>query len=145
MRELEKIRLEDLNLRRLDKRRWAERKRKESLPRCEVCGGKIENGICKSYLKTLYKKGIKMKMYRIYTENKNRSQIEQLVNNHFSGFTVYAAIGYWEEEKEKSLIIEVLGNEEDYNEIKTVCANIRDYNLQQSVLLTCQEVETEFI
>ncbi len=88
-----------------------------------------------------------MKLYRIYTENKNRDRIEELVSQYYDGFTIFETTGYWKRNKEKSLVIEVLQTEPEgiYFNIRTLCESIRRENNQESVLLTEQEVWAKFI
>lgn len=87
-----------------------------------------------------------MKLYRIYTENKDRAWIERQASKRFAGFTIVDAIGYWQGKKEKSLIIEIIA--QDQYEHKANIATLRDlirrHNKQESVLKTTQEVEVEF-
>ena len=88
-----------------------------------------------------------MKLYRIYTENKNREKIEEEVSKYFEGFTVYEAIGYWKMIKEKSLVIEILTKNvvESGLEINVICRAIKSFNEQESILLTLQNIEVVFI
>lgn len=87
-----------------------------------------------------------MKLYRIYTENKNRSWIEKQASRLFSGFSVVNAIGYWEGSKEKSLIIEIIAGNTKGNKNKLAVLKdlIKRYNQQESVLLTECEIKVEF-
>lgn len=88
-----------------------------------------------------------MRLYRIYTEDKNRERIEEEVSKYFDGFTIYEAIGYWKREKEKSLVIEILRSGWDYKQgtAETLAENIRILNKQEVVLLTEQKVTGLFI
>lgn len=73
-------------------------------------------------------------MYRIYTEDKRRKQIERLVSASNQGFTLIPAIGYYQGKKEQSLIIEILQT----TLVKAVklAASIKRINRQSSVLVT---------
>ena len=88
-----------------------------------------------------------MKLYRIYTEDKNRLWIEATAGNYFSGFTIIKTMGYWKGKPEKSLIIEIIAQNayEHKANINCLCQDIKQFNKQESVLLTCQEVEADFI
>jgi len=86
-----------------------------------------------------------MKLYRIYTEDKNRKKVLWLVGHEFSGFTVIKTTGYWNHESERSLIIEVLADELKKPTVQQLCELIRSLNNQDSVLMTETEVHTEFI
>ena len=81
-------------------------------------------------------------LYRIYTENKNREQVVELVAKRFDGFTVFEAEGYWKGQQERSLIIEIVPNIK-YPEYKIegLALDIRTLNQQESVLI--QQVECE--
>jgi len=49
-----------------------------------------------------------MKLYRIYTENKNLKGIKLILNRAFESYTLLEGVGVWKGTEEKSLIIEVL-------------------------------------
>jgi len=75
-------------------------------------------------------------LYRLFTENKKKKQICQLVSNSFSGFTVFEAIGYWQGESEKSLCIEIYSTSANADVlINKVCRAICCLNKQDVVLL----------
>ena len=86
-------------------------------------------------------------LYRIYTENKNREQVEAIVARRFSGFTISAATGYWQGQREDSLVIEVIPPESlrypelAGNNIQGIAEDIQALNQQESVLI--QQVECE--
>lgn len=53
-----------------------------------------------------------MKLYRVCTENKNYSDILDYLDKHFpDGYTVIHANGAWQGKREKSLVIEIVGEE----------------------------------
>lgn len=79
-------------------------------------------------------------IYRIYTEDKNRNKLEKIVATYFHGFTLIPSTGYWEGAKEESLIIEVVGINED-TKIRQCAEAIKAVNEQQAVLVTCTPVE----
>lgn len=75
-------------------------------------------------------------LYRLYTENKNKRWICQLVSQHFNGFSVTEQIGYWRGKKEKSLCIEIIadaGGTMHY--ISRIVKAIQGYNKQNEVLV----------
>ncbi len=77
-------------------------------------------------------------LYRILTEDKNRPAIVDIVRKHFDGFTLIPAIGYWQGQEERSLIIEI--------DTPTKCAmhivadEIAYVNKQQAVIM--QEIDS---
>jgi len=83
-----------------------------------------------------------MKIYKLYTENKNRRFIEQMCNEEFDGFTVYETTGYWAGQKERSLVIEVLSSSAAIPvKLAKIAKAICGYNKQDTVLVSEQEVE----
>ncbi len=78
------------------------------------------------------------KVYRIYTEDVNRSGILGIVSNVFDGFTVFQTFGYWKGNRESSLVIEIVGDSSDKSKIRKIAKAIRLVNRQDSVLV--QEV-----
>lgn len=82
-------------------------------------------------------------LYRILTENKNRKVILDLTSKKFDGFTTYKAQGFWKGVSERSLIIEIVTNDEF--EIKELCKEIRDYNKQECILLESFNTNVTFI
>ena len=82
-------------------------------------------------------------LYRILTENKNRKQLINEVGKKFDGFTVIKGQGYWKGQVERSLIIEIVTNDE--YEIKELCNKIKVINEQECVLLESFNISTEFI
>lgn len=82
-----------------------------------------------------------MKLFRIYTENKDRKAIELEVGLLFPGFTILQATGHWQGTREYSLVIEILAPWTDEPLIHTVARQIRARNKQQAVLVTRQDVD----
>src|SRR5512145_1363326 len=82
--------------------------------------------------------------YRIYTEDKNESEVLRLVEKHNpigDSFTVYHGMGVWHGASELSLIIEFLqsanGNESELDsEVKEIAEDIKKENKQEAVLTT---------
>ena len=85
-----------------------------------------------------------MILYRIYTEDKNRDEIEQRVSQNTVGYTVLTGTGYWKGDREACLIIEVLGGETRDNVLQ-IAAWIKEHNEQDSVAVIEQEVKTYVI
>jgi uncharacterized membrane-anchored protein YitT (DUF2179 family) len=90
-----------------------------------------------------------MQLWRIYTEKKNTRMVENLLNIYYKGYTLIKATGYWKGEKENSLIVEILLNESGTNlnrdNLQKIADEIKRFNDQQTVLITCQNINTEFI
>ncbi len=84
-------------------------------------------------------------VYRIYTEDTNRTQLLILVSSNFEGFTLYNATGYWKGVPESSLVIEILGTQDLAPKIKALAHNIRVLNKQECVLVTTAKVTGELI
>ena len=82
-------------------------------------------------------------VYRIYTENKNKAEVAEIVSRYFEGFTMYEGEGYWEGKPEPALIIEVLSDNEatsfiNKSRINAIAKRVKLLNDQQAVL--CQEI-----
>lgn len=73
-------------------------------------------------------------LYRIFTENKNQNQIEQIINKYFEGFTIVKGDGFWRAQKENSLIIEIV-TEEPKDKINSIAKEIKVVNGQDAVLV----------
>jgi hypothetical protein len=95
--------------------------------------------------------GDKMKLYRIYTEDKNRADIEELAGNFLPSCTIYQAIGLWQGSKEHSLIIEYIDTlemarpEMAKENVHSLAVIIKKHNKQQAVLVTEQEITGQLI
>lgn len=79
-------------------------------------------------------------LYRILTENKNHDKTIWLVSEHFDGFTVITATGYWQGKPEHSLIIEIgpdakMGDGDARTQIEKLAYAIKKQNGQQAVLV----------
>ena len=84
-------------------------------------------------------------LYRIFTENKNKKKIETLLNKHFEGFTMYNATGYWKNQSEESLVIEIEGKQSINNKVLDLCHKIKLANKQESVLLQVINNQSIFV
>jgi len=87
----------------------------------------------------------KMFRYRIYTEDRNYWAIMKKAQELFDGFTVYVTHGFWEEVKENSLVIEYLRYNNGLNLVIEFSQWLKDYNGQKSIMITSEEVDTEFV
>ena len=75
------------------------------------------------------------KTFRIYTENKNKEDIQALVSKYFEGFTLYEAKGVWKGKSEPSLVIEVLGHGSLTGIVREVAEKIKKLNNQEAILV----------
>ncbi len=82
----------------------------------------------------------KVRIYRIYTEKK--VGIEKLISFYFDGFSILNAIGYWKGQREDSIVIEIITN--DNNKVKALVQEIKKTNRQECVLVTIGECKAIF-
>ena len=97
---------------------------------------------------------ISRNVFRVYTQDLERSVIEVIVNREFPAFTIYEATGYWKNEQEKTLVIEVVSSVDASNDpadaraerakIVRICEEIRHFNSQESVMLVTTYGSQEF-
>ncbi len=88
-----------------------------------------------------------MKVYRIYTEDKNSYLIEKLLERHgIDGATIYETTGLWQGKSEASIVIEIIGH--DSQDVRARVFALKDdikrENNQESVLLTISQAEVYF-
>ena len=96
---------------------------------------------------------IKIKtLYQIYTEDLHRNVIENIVGREFTGFSILEATGYWLKQKEKAIVIEIIGaydylnlegSREELGKVRFIANLIKNYNGQDSVILTYHNVRYE--
>jgi hypothetical protein len=87
-----------------------------------------------------------MKLYRIYTENKNLNKVRNLLNVCFECYTIIDGQGTWKSKGEKSIIVElILNGEVNEKRVYAVAESIKTINKQEAVLITAHEVETRLI
>lgn len=90
-----------------------------------------------------------MKLYRVFTEYKNRKQLEELVATVFEGFTVFGGVGYWRGKPEASLVIEINCEDSAASEyeirLKGLAYAIKAFNKQEAVLIEKLEIKGEFV
>ena len=92
------------------------------------------------------KAGDKMSLYRIHTQNKRKKFIEQLVSEHFEGFSMYIQTGYWRGKREKSLCVEIVCDSPAAAlKINKMCKAICGYNKQDCVLVQTIPAEIKLI
>ena len=75
----------------------------------------------------------RQKIYRIYTEEKNKKSIVHQVAQEFGSFTLQPTLGYYQQKAEKSIVIEILGAKR--RDINRLAKRIRTMNGQKSVLV----------
>ncbi len=77
--------------------------------------------------------------------------VESFLQTHiapvFSGFTVYDGIGYWEGKPEDCFIVEIIheSNAASQCSIAKICEAYKEQFDQESVLVTRQPVDMEFV
>jgi len=81
--------------------------------------------------------GETMKLYRIFTENKNYAAITDRLDIQFpDGYTIINANGAWQGQREKSLIIEIVSDSPSIeSDIGKLAYWLKKYNEQDVVLL----------
>lgn len=84
-----------------------------------------------------------MKCYRIYTENKDKGWIEELLSIGFYGFTVVKACGYWQGQEEKSL--EIIIYTDNTQLVQAMAEKIKHHNKQDAVLIAETECKIQLI
>jgi hypothetical protein len=83
------------------------------------------------------------KVYRIYTEDKNREVIERLTSARFEGFTILSSVGHWQGTKENSLVIEILTDRRGL--VYDLATEIKQANKQDAVLVISFDVNSILI
>lgn len=85
-------------------------------------------------------------LYRIFTEDKNRNEVEDIISKYFPGFTIISATGYYEGQKENSLIIELaISAMGDINKVYRIARLIKENNNQEVVMVQKISDQTKFI
>ena len=72
-------------------------------------------------------------VYRIYTEDFNRSKIIRLASKTFDSFTLQPTTGFYRGKPEKSIVLEIV--EAQQSEVTALANAIRRLNGQKSVLI----------
>ena len=87
-----------------------------------------------------------MKLYKIYTERKNKRFLLRLFSESFPGFTVYKATGYWQGTFEKTLVFEIMTDDLSADcKLSKICKQICGYNKQNTILVTIQTCKEKYI
>ena len=73
-------------------------------------------------------------LYRIFTEDKNRKKLEKIASKYFPGYTIFKAQGFWRLQKENSLIMEFVIEDNDVK-INKLAEEIKKENKQEAVLV----------
>jgi len=88
-----------------------------------------------------------MKLYRVYTENKNYPDILDYLDKQFpDGYTVLHADGAWQGQREKSLVVEIIDDRYDtdtyyHEEIECFVYWLKKHNGQQAVMVQIINVD----
>jgi hypothetical protein len=88
----------------------------------------------------VWKRARRRYVYRIYTEDKNLSEIKLILEEYFKGFSIFDGKGSWKGIEEKSLLIEIEGA--NASKIRIVAAKIKSLNRQESVLVSRNPVQS---
>lgn len=83
-------------------------------------------------------------LYRICTEDKNRRQLTDLIDQHFDGYTLYTVEGRWKGKPEDALVIE-LASHGAFSRVKVLAEAIKELNQQESVLIEVIHSENIFV
>jgi hypothetical protein len=75
--------------------------------------------------------------------------LEVMNQRHPGGYTCYQADGYWQGSKERSLVLEVIRERDDYPvapRMAEITANLlREAGNQDAVLITVKDMDQEFV
>ena len=75
-------------------------------------------------------------LFRLFTENKNLKEIENIISKFFKGFTLFKSVGYWDGIKEKSLCLEIATEtKNDLTKLKEIAKQINKVNKQNCCLI----------
>jgi len=83
---------------------------------------------------------------RLYTEDKNREAIKEIVGQHFDGYSLIPCVGVWKGTEENGLIIEVVASQLQFprKACQKIAKAIKGKNTQEAVLMTVV-IEDEMI
>lgn len=81
--------------------------------------------------------------YRIYTEYVHTRHVAEIVDKYFSSFSMFSGIGYFNGERERCLVIEIIANiKKDVDaDIIAICREINMVNHQECCLITNEQVD----
>ena len=87
-----------------------------------------------------------MKLFRIYTENKNMARVVELASEVFAeGFSIFTGQGYWAGSTEPCLIVEIVAAQNQGVLVVALADLIKTENSQQCVMVTWSDVEVAFV
>lgn len=81
-----------------------------------------------------------MKCFRIYTENKRDGVAERLTAAHFVGFNITETTGYWQGQREDSIVIEIIANDDEALKVEALANEIKRELQQEAVLVTATDI-----
>ena len=87
-------------------------------------------------------------IYRIITEDKDRSAVIQLTAGYFDGFSVKTQMGYWQGQPESSIVIEIDNIADDAQQeskIMELTRCIIKRNNQQAILVQRIQSDSELV
>ncbi len=73
-------------------------------------------------------------LYRIYTKDLNNNRVQQIASKYFPGFTITKSMGYWQGQKENSVVLEIVTNKQDAK-VRKLAKEIKIANKQEAVLV----------
>jgi len=85
------------------------------------------------------------KLYRIFTEGINYNETRKILDSYLDGYTLIKGQGFWKGFQEDTLIIEIIGSEEDRSKIREVGLAIKTANNQEAILLETLNNHSELI
>ena len=89
---------------------------------------------------------MKQYCYRLYTEDKDREAITNLVKAcGFNSFNLTRAVGYWLNTKELSLCIEIIGDRDASTKTRLLAGALRVLNNQAAVYWVAWPIDAELI
>lgn len=86
-------------------------------------------------------------LYRIFTENINKPEIASITSKQFDGFTMLEGVGYWQGERENSLVVEIIAPDtrDNHERVNTIAREIKQANKQQAVLVQVMQNDSYLI
>jgi len=85
------------------------------------------------------------KIWRVYTELKNKENIEAICSKYFESFHLSIITSYWMGEKEPMLVFEVVGTYDIRIQVLALMWDIKIANDQEKVLLTITPAEVMLV
>lgn len=72
-------------------------------------------------------------MYRICTEDKNREQVQAILDEFVDGYALFPGVGSWKGQRELSLTIDLVDTSRDT--AHAIARQIKELNAQEAVLV----------